>query len=183
MILPKLFLCFCQIGLFSIGGGHAAIPLIEDLVVKDNGWLSVADFTDLVTIAEITPGPIALNAASFVGNRIAGIPGAIIATLGCITPALVIVTLLALLYRKFSKLGAVQRILSVIRPVVVALIASAAITLVLQAVCGGETLTRDLVAGILFAAAFVVLRLCKISPIWVMLASGGIGGGLYLIVG
>lgn len=183
MILFELFLCFCQIGLFSIGGGHAAIPLIEDLVVNGGGWLSVADFTDLVTIAEMTPGPIALNAATFVGNRIAGIPGAIVATVGCITPALVIVTLLALLYRRFSKLGAVQRILSVIRPVVVALIASAAITLVLQAVGSGETATHNWVAGILFAAAFAILRLCRISPIWVMLASGAIGGGLYMIVG
>lgn len=182
MILLRLFFCFCQIGLFSIGGGHVAIPLIEDLVVKDNGWLTVSAFTDLVTIAEMTPGPIALNAATFVGNRIAGIPGAVVATLGCITPALVIVTLLAILYRRFSKLDAVQRVLSVIRPMVVALIASAAITLVLQAI-GGEPLAYRLISAILFAAALTILRLCKPNPIWVMLACGGIGGGLYLLVG
>ena len=183
MLLLELFICFCQIGLFSIGGGHSAIPLIESQVVGANGWLSVADFTDLVTIAEMTPGPIALNAATFVGNRIAGVTGAIVATLGCITPALVIVTLLAVLYRRFSKLDAVQNILSVIRPVVVALIASAALTLVLQALGSGEELTHNLIASVLFAAALVILRLCKPNPIWVMLACGGVGGGLYLLVG
>ena len=100
MIYLNLFLSFLQVGLFSIGGGYAAIPLIQSQVVTANGWLSLSEFTDLVTIAEMTPGPIAINSATFVGIRIAGIPGALIATLGCILPSCIIVSVLAYIYFK-----------------------------------------------------------------------------------
>ncbi|MBQ8382717.1 MAG: chromate transporter [Clostridia bacterium] len=183
MELLELFFCFFQIGLFSIGGGYAAIPLIEAQVVDANGWLSVAEFTDLVTIAEMTPGPIAVNSATFVGIRLAGVPGAIVATLGCIAPSLILVALLAVLYSKFRKLDVMQNLLSTTRPVVVALIASAAVTLVLQAFFGGTVAGLDPIAVVLFAAALLFLRLLKPSPILVMLACGVIGGGLYYITG
>ena len=88
MIYLQLFISFLQIGLFSIGGGYAAMPLIQNQVVELHPWLTLQEFTDLITIAEMTPGPIAVNSATFVGIRIAGIPGALVATLGCITPAL-----------------------------------------------------------------------------------------------
>ena len=84
MIYLQLFWSFLQIGLFSIGGGYAAMPLIQAQVVQNHPWLNMSEFTDLVTIAEMTPGPIAINSATFVGIRIAGIPGALIATFGCI---------------------------------------------------------------------------------------------------
>lgn len=182
MELLELFFCFFQIGLFSIGGGYAAIPLIQAQVVEANRWLSVAEFTDLVTIAEMTPGPIAVNASTFVGIRLAGIPGAIVATLGCIAPALILVTLLAVLYNKFRKLTVMQNLLSTTRPVVVALIASAAVTLVLQAFFGGISVGCDPIAIVLFASALIFLRLGKLNPILVMLACGIIGGCLYWIV-
>ena len=82
MIYLQLFLSFLQIGLFSFGGGYAAMPLIQDQVVALNHWLSMKEFTDLVTISQMTPGPIAINSATFVGIKIAGIPGAIAATMG-----------------------------------------------------------------------------------------------------
>ncbi|MBQ7354570.1 MAG: chromate transporter, partial [Clostridia bacterium] len=110
MELLELFFCFFQIGLFSIGGGYVAIPLIESRVVEANGWLTAGEFADLVTVAEMTPGPIALNAATFVGNRLHGIWGGVIATLGCITPSLIIVGLLAVLYNKFRKLNVMQNL-------------------------------------------------------------------------
>lgn len=94
MILLKLFWSFFQIGMFSIGGGMAAMPLIQNQVVNLHHWLTLTEFTDLITIAEMTPGPIAINSATFVGIRIAGIPGAIVATIGCIFPSCVIVSLL-----------------------------------------------------------------------------------------
>ena len=78
MIYLQLFLSFLQIGLFSFGGGYAAMPLIQDQVVTRYGWLSMAEFTDLITISQMTPGPIAVNSATFVGIRIAGIPGALV---------------------------------------------------------------------------------------------------------
>ena len=97
MTLLSLFWSFLQVGLFSIGGGYAAMPLIQAQVVESHGWLSMAEFTDLITIAEMTPGPIAVNSATFVGLRIAGAAGAVVATFGCILPSLLIVSLLALI--------------------------------------------------------------------------------------
>ena len=81
MIYFQLFLSFLQIGAFSFGGGYAAMPLIQNQVVTLHGWLNLAEFTDLVTISQMTPGPIAINAATFVGTRIAGTPGALAAPL------------------------------------------------------------------------------------------------------
>lgn len=95
MICLQLFFSFLQIGLFSFGGGYAAMPLIQGQVVTQHGWLSMTEFTDLVTISQMTPGPIAINSATFVGIKIAGIPGALAATIGCILPSCIIVTLIA----------------------------------------------------------------------------------------
>ena len=77
MIYIQLFLSFLQIGLFSVGGGYAAIPLVQSLIVERQGWITMTEFTNLITIAEMTPGPIAVNSATFVGIRIAGLPGAL----------------------------------------------------------------------------------------------------------
>ena len=90
MIYLQLFLSFLQIGLFSFGGGYAAMPLIQGQVVTLHGWLSMSEFTDLITISQMTPGPIAVNSATFVGMKIAGIPGAVVATAGCILPSCII---------------------------------------------------------------------------------------------
>ena len=95
MIYLELFWSFFQIGLFSIGGGYAAMPLIQDQVVDIHPWLTMTGFADIMAIAEMTPGPIALNAATFVGIQVAGLPGALIATIGCIFPSCVIVMTLA----------------------------------------------------------------------------------------
>ena len=108
MICLQLFLAFLQIGAFSFGGGYAAMPLIEEQVISTYHWMTMADFSDLVTIAEMTPGPIAVNAATFVGNQAAGIPGALIATLGVILPSCIFVTVLAWVYKKYRKLSMVQ---------------------------------------------------------------------------
>ena len=100
MIYLQLFLSFLQIGMFSFGGGYAAMPLIQGQVVTGHKWLTMAEFTDLITISQMTPGPIAVNSATFVGIKIAGVPGAFVATLGCILPSCIIVTLIAKLYLK-----------------------------------------------------------------------------------
>ena len=96
MIYLKLFLSFLQIGAFSFGGGYAALPLIQEQVVTLNNWLSLREFTDLITISQMTPGPIAINSATFVGIKIAGIGGALAATFGCILPSCMGVGLYAL---------------------------------------------------------------------------------------
>ena len=113
--LWQLFLSFMQVGMFSIGGGYAAMPFIRSQVVSLHGWLTMSEFTDLVTIAEMTPGPIAVNAATFVGNRLAGFTGAIVATMGCILPSCLIVSLLAYLYRKYRQMDMLQNVLTCLR--------------------------------------------------------------------
>ena len=95
MIYLELLVSFIQIGLFSIGGGYAAMPLIQHQVVDLHGWLTMTQLGDIIAIAEMTPGPIAINAATFVGIRVGGLPGALVATLGSVLPSCVIVTFIA----------------------------------------------------------------------------------------
>ena len=186
MIYLELFWSFFQIGMFSIGGGMAAMPLIQNQVVNLNKWLTLTEFTDLITIAEMTPGPIAINSATFVGIRIAGIGGALISTLGCIFPSCIIVSLLAYIYFKYKEVSAIQGVLSGLRPAVVALIASAGISILILAIWGENGFSLDVKAinyislG-LFAVALFILRKWKPNPIFVMVGSGIIGGVLYLI--
>ena len=108
MIYLQLFLSFLQIGAFSFGGGYAAMPLIQSQIVTHHKWLSMTEFTDLITISQMTPGPIAVNSATFVGIKIAGIPGAIVATAGCILPSCIMITLIARFYLKYRKMTVLQ---------------------------------------------------------------------------
>ena len=144
MIYLELFWSFFQIGLFSIGGGYAAMPLIQSQVVDLHPWLTMTQFADIMAIAEMTPGPIAVNAATFVGIQVAGLPGALIATLGCIFPSGVIVLTLAWVYYRFRGLRMVQGVLGGLRPAVVAMIASAGVSLLIMALFGQRTLPENL---------------------------------------
>lgn len=133
MMYIQLFLSFLNIGLFSFGGGYAAMPLIQAQVVDVHHWLTMTEFTDLITISQMTPGPIAINSATFVGTRIAGIPGAVAATIGCILPSCVIVTCIARLYLKYRSMSLLQNILKTLRPAVVAMVAAAGISILITA--------------------------------------------------
>ncbi len=186
MIYLKLFWAFIQIGLFSIGGGYAAMPLIQNQVVHTYGWLNMNEFADIITISQMTPGPIAINSATFVGTRIAGVGGAIVATLGCILPSCVIVLLLAILYRKYKNLKYVQGILKSLHPAVVGLIASAGISIIAHALWNGSIISFDassidFVAAAMMALCVFLLRKTKLNPIFVMLGAGAIGGVIYLL--
>ena len=177
MIYLKLFLSFMQIGLFSIGGGYAAMPLIQAQVVEANNWLSMNEFADLVVIAEMTPGPIAINAATFVGTRVAGSFGAVCATFGSIFPSLFIVSFLAFIYYKYKSMRLLKSVLASLRPAVVALIASAEVLILLQVAFSQKTpqlQNLNIFGLILFAAAFLLLRKTKLSPVLIMLLCGGI---------
>ena len=110
MIYLQLLWSFFQIGLFSIGGGYATMPLIQHQVVEIHGWLTMTQFSDIITISQMTPGPIAINSATFVGIQVAGIPGALVATLGCVIPSCIIVTTLAYVYYRYKGLTMVQGI-------------------------------------------------------------------------
>jgi len=187
MIYLKLFWAFFQIGLFSIGGGYAAMPLIQDQVVDIYGWLNLNEFADIITISQMTPGPIAINSATFVGIRIAGIWGAIVATFGCILPSCSIVLLLAVLYRKYSNLKYVQGVLWGLHPAVVGMIASAGMTIIIHALWNGNAASFainsiDYIAVFLIVVCMIVLKKAKLNPIFIMLGAGAIGGLIYAFI-
>ena len=176
MILFELFFCFLQIGLFSVGGGYVAIPLIQNQVVHLHGWLTEA----AKRIKAIDPNHlVSVGSEGLVGIKIAGLPGAVVATLGCILPSLVIVSVLAYVYRKFRGLPVLQSVLSSLRPAVVALIGAAGLNMLLQIAFGGRNSIALPNAGwaeiTLFAAAFFGLRKFKPSPILIMALCGAAG--------
>lgn len=185
-MLLKLFFSFIQVGLFSVGGGYAAIPLIQDQIVNNLQVMTLAEFTDLITIAEMTPGPISINSATFVGTRLAGIPGAIICTVGCVLPAFFICLGLAHLYYKYRKFTGVQTVLSALRPAVVALIASAGTSILLLALFNGgfaeaSAANFHIIEFGLFCAGLFCLRKYKLNAISVIFGSGVIGTLLYMV--
>ena len=187
MIYLQLFFSFLQVGTFSFGGGYAAMPLIQGQVVTAHKWLSMSEFTDLITISQMTPGPIAVNSATFVGIKIAGIPGALVATFGCILPSCIIVTVIAKLYLKYRNMAMLQGVLNSLRPAVVAMIASAGISILITAFWGNAAAIA--LAGtkwslvVIFVVCIVLLRKIKMNPIWVMVLAGVMKVGISFIGG
>lgn len=186
MIYLRLFFAFFQIGLFSFGGGYAAVPLIQSQIVETNHWLEMSQFADLITIAEMTPGPIAVNSATFVGQQIAGIPGALVCTLGCILPSFVIVLLLSFLYMKYRNLRVMQGVLTGLRPAIVAMIASAGLSLLVLALFNSslaELAVNDfrIIEAALFVISLILLRKHKTGPIAVIFGCGIAGTMLYAL--
>ena len=186
MIYLQLFLSFLQICAFSFGGGFAAMPLIQNQVVDLHHWLSLSEFTDLVTISQMTPGPIAVNSATFVGIKIAGIPGAIVATLGCILPACIIVTIIAWLYLKYRNMKSLQVVLSTLRPAVVSLIATAGLTIIISAIFGELGISINTIKiqmVVIFGICMFLLMKWKMNPIFVMVLAGILNVIQYFVVG
>lgn len=187
-LLLKLFFAFIQVGLFSVGGGYAAIPLIEEQIVDIHRLLTPEEFTDLIAVAEMTPGPISINSATFVGMRVAGIGGVLLCTLGCIIPSFCICLILARFYYKYRSLGGVQTVLASLRPAVVALIGSAGLSILMLGLFGSDIFSFKIsdfriIEFIIFAAALFLLRKFKISAVAVILGSGVIGALAYTALG
>ncbi len=168
MIFWQLFFTFAFIGSLAFGGGYVMIPLIDSQVVGKLGWLTSTEFADIVAIAEMTPGPIAINTATYVGFKMGGVLGSVIATAGVVAPSFIIVMILATLVKRFSNSPYLQWALSGIRPVVVGLIASAAWNF------GAKTLV-DLKSWILAGVMLLALVKTKINPILLILASFVLG--------
>ena len=150
MIYLELLWSFFQIGLFSIGGGYAAMPLIQNQVVEIHPWLTMTQFADIMAISEMTPGPIAINAATFVGIQVAGIPGAVVSTVGCVLPSCVIMLCLAYVYYRFRGLSTVQGILAGILATALTAITLLAVPFAATSVVGA------LVTGVLAAGASLI---------------------------
>ena len=176
--LAELFFTFLCIGALSFGGGYGALALIEDSVVTAQGWLTQEQLADLVTLAEMTPGPISLNAASFTGYAVSGIPGAVSATVGCVLPSCLLVSLLALLYTRYREQPLMSSVLSAVRPAVCALIFSAFLTVALPALCGITSvwelnqLRLNSVLILTFTGAVCMENIANLPPIAVILFSG-----------
>ena len=187
MLLLKLFFAFIQVGLFSVGGGYAAIPLIQEQIVNIYGMMTLEEFSDLITVAEMTPGPISINSATFVGMRVAGIPGVIICSVGCIIPSFCICLILAHFYYKYRSVKGVQVVLSAMRPAVVALIASAGASILMLALFQSEIQNLvvenfRIVEFVIFAVALFLLRKFKMNAITIILGSGVVGTIVYTVI-
>ena len=186
-MLLKLFFSFLKIGLFSVGGGYAAIPLIQNQIVDVHKLMTLAEFTDLITVAEMTPGPISINSATFVGTRLAGTFGAIVCSVGVVIPSLFICLTLAFFYYKYRKISGVQTVLGALRPAIVALIASAGAAILILGLFNTSKNSiilsdfRYIEFGI-FIISFYLLRKFKLNAISVIFGSGALGTIIYLAI-
>jgi len=183
-IVWKLFITFLKIGLLSIGGGYAIIPLIQEQVVEKNSWISGKMFTDIITISQMTPGPLAVNTSTFVGLQIGGIIGALAATIGCILCGVIISLALYRFFQTHQKSDYVLEVLNGLKSASLGLIISAAVTIILLALYGNNKPGLDFfslnwTALLIFLALLFVLRKWKINPILIMFASGIAGFVIY----
>lgn len=178
MLYLKLYLVFAKIGLFSIGGGYASLPLIEENIVNNYKWLNNSEFLDLLSISQMTPGPIAINAATFVGTKVAGVFGAIVATLGFITPSAIIISIFSYIYFKYKDLGIFKSILNSLRGSVIALIGISGYKMILQQLHLENNYNDNfnILNLTLMIITFIILRIVKkIDPLIVMLCIGILG--------
>ncbi len=172
-ILP-LFLTFLKIGAFTFGGGYAMIPLIQKEICEKKKWLSDADIFDIIAIAESTPGPIAINAATFVGYRTAGFPGAAAATFGIVLPSFLIITIIATILNEFAEIRAVQYAFFGIRAGVLALIAKALWSMYKQC-------PKNAFSYVISAAAFVLAAFADVNAVFIIIGCA-VAGLIYSIV-
>lgn len=190
MILLELFLTFFEIGALTFGGGYAMIPFVREQVLL-HGWLTEEELLNMIAVSESTPGPIAVNMATFVGSNEAGILGSACATLGVVLPSFIIILIVASLLKNFLKYNGVKAFLSGVRPCVVSLILGTAITLflsVLLGIGGGDfTPNIDLKGIIIFAIVIATATIYKKikgkkpSPILMIAISACLGMVLYSI--
>ncbi|MGE5631429.1 MAG: chromate transporter [Caulobacteraceae bacterium] len=174
-VLLKLFLAFLKIGAFSFGGGYAVLALIQKEVIESNKWISAKDFIDIVAIAEMTPGPIAVNSSTFVGFKVGSFLGAAVATLGVVLVPVLITLFVSVYFNKFKHLDQVNWILRGIRPAVLGLIAAACINI-------GAISLVDVKGIIIALLVFAGVYKFKINPIIAIILSGGLGVILYGII-
>ena len=190
MIYLELFLTFLQVGAVSFGGGYAMISLIRENVLA-YGWLTEEELMNMIAVSESTPGPIAVNMATFVGSAQGGVLGSLLATLGVVLPSFIIILIIAALIRNFLKYKEVQAFLGGIRPCVVGLILATAITMLMSTLFAfksiGNEVVPDIKGLVIFsviaavAIAFKKIRKKTISPILLILLSAGLGMAVYSI--
>lgn len=172
-ILMKLFLTFLKIGTFSFGGGYAMIPFIQKEIVEKNTWISISDFIDIIGISQMTPGPVAINSATFVGYKLSGIIGSIFATIGVVTTSFILVIIANRTLEKFKESKAIKAALAGMRPILIALILKATIDLAKESYIDLKSIAIATIIGI-------VLFKKNINPILAIVTSGALGLMFYL---
>ena len=193
MIFLELFYTFLKIGLFSFGGGYGMLSVIQGEVVARHGWLTAAEFTDIVAISQMTPGPIGINSATYVGytavlnatgSEALAVAGSLVASFAVMLPSIVLMLIVARFLLKFSKHPAVEAVFKGLRPAVVGLIASAALLLMTEENFGSfsDTPLQFWVSVGLFVAAFVAMKFFKVSPILILVIAGAFGGVFYGLI-
>ncbi len=188
MIYLELFLNFLKIGVVSFGGGYGMIPLIQETVVT-KGWLSQEQILNFIAVSESTPGPIAINMATFIGSSQGGILGSFIATLGIVLPSFVIILIIASLAKNLMKFAGVKATLNGIRPTIVGMIFATFVTMFISTVSGIKTIEsvfsfdwKGLVifaVVVIIAVAYKLIRKKSLSPIILIIFSGGLGMLMY----
>ena len=166
--LIDLFFTFCRIGGLTFGGGYAMLPIIQKEIVEEKKWATEEEVLDYYAVGQCTPGIIAVNTATFIGYKVHGIIGAIVATLGVVFPSLIIITIIAALLKKFANYSIVQHAFSGIRVVVIALIVSAILKLAKTSIKNSTTL-------IIAIIAFILVAFVNLSPIYIVIAAACIG--------
>lgn len=182
--LWELGISFWQIGSFSIGGGYAIITLIEDMLVNQYHWISLKEYTDIITISQMTPGPLAINASSFVGLKIAGIAGAIVATFSCIITGFVISLSGYRFFCYYRNSEVIMAVLRGLKAVATGLIGAAGAGILLLALTGDTQLKIqnahiDFYALAIAITSIILLRKFKMNPVWIMTLSGIAGILIY----
>lgn len=172
MKILQLFISFFKIGAFSFGGGYAMLPFIKKEIIEVHHWLTTSEFIDILAISEMTPGPIAINSATFLGYKVAGVLGSISATLAVVLPSFIVISLIYHFYTKFRNSPYVDWAFKGIRPVVLGLIASASISVARDAFI-------DLKSVIIAAVLFYVVSFKKLNPIIAIVLAGVIGVIVY----
>lgn len=190
MIFLRLFFTFFKIGAFSFGGGYAIISIIRDTMLS-NGWMSEETLIDIIAVAESTPGPIAINMATFVGAKEGGFLGSLCATLGMILPSFVIILIIAALISGLMKYSGVKAFIAGVRPCIIGMILSCAVTMGLTVILGFSDISSEIdfdlrgafILCILFAVSFAYKKLKKKkpSPILMILISAALGGVMYAV--
>ncbi|MDR5658663.1 chromate transporter [Serpentinicella sp. ANB-PHB4] len=170
----RLMIAFIKIGAFSFGGGYAMLPVIEEEVVHINQWLTESEFIDIIAISQMSPGPIAINSATFVGYTHLGLPGAVLATLSVIAVPFLLVLFISQFLNKYRDSNFIKGVFSGIRPAVIGLIAAACISLV-------DTSITDIYSGVIFLVILLTLIKFKLHPIGAIFISGFLGMVLYAI--
>lgn len=179
-LLWEIFIAFVKIDCICFGGAYAAVPVVQRQVVEINQWLTMSEFMDLLAIDELTPGPIIINCATFIGNQLAGIPGAVVATLGIVIPTSLAGLLLIKLYLKYKNVSILNNALSGIKSVVCALLISAAISFITSCIYINGSF--DYVALVLAVISFILMRMKKLDNIVIIVGSGIITLLIYTLI-